>query len=152
VPARLVKPRRGARGRPAVAGRRAVIDIGSNSIRLVVYQDGGRAPLQLFNEKVLCGLGRGLAASGNLAPEGVGMAIANLARFKSLVTAMEVKQVEVVATAAVRDARNGAAFVGEVARRTGFKVRVLAKQAARRSCLCADCGCAVMVREAEGRW
>jgi exopolyphosphatase/guanosine-5'-triphosphate,3'-diphosphate pyrophosphatase len=125
VPARLVKPRRGARGKPATAGRRAVIDIGSNSIRLVVYQDGGRAPLQLFNEKVLCGLGRGLAATGNLAPEGVGMAIANLARFKSLVAAMEVKQVEVVATAAVRDARNGPAFVSDVVRRTGFKVRVL---------------------------
>jgi exopolyphosphatase/guanosine-5'-triphosphate,3'-diphosphate pyrophosphatase len=125
VPAKLVRARRSARGKPAVAGRRAVIDIGSNSIRLVVYQDGGRAPLQLFNEKVLCGLGRGLAATGNLAPEGVAMATANLARFKSLVAAMEVKQVEVVATAAVRDARNGPAFVSDVVRRTGFKVRVL---------------------------
>ena len=91
----------------------------------MVYQDGGRAPLQLFNEKVLCGLGRGLAQSNALAPEGVGMALANLARFKSLIAAMDVKAVEVVATAAVRDARNGAAFVSDVQRRTGFKVRVL---------------------------
>jgi exopolyphosphatase/guanosine-5'-triphosphate,3'-diphosphate pyrophosphatase len=127
VPARLVKPRRGAarRTRKAASGRRAVIDIGSNSIRLVVYQDGGRAPLQLFNEKVLCGLGRGLAATGQLAPEGVGMALANLARFKSLVQAMDVKAVDVVATAAVRDARNGAAFVADIQRRTGFKARIL---------------------------
>jgi exopolyphosphatase/guanosine-5'-triphosphate,3'-diphosphate pyrophosphatase len=108
-----------------VAGRHAVVDIGSNSIRLVVYQDGGRAPLQLFNEKVLCGLGRGLGQSNELAPDGVGMALANLARFKSLIAAMDVKAVEVVATAAVRDARNGAAFVADVKRRTGFKVRVL---------------------------
>lgn len=125
MPARLVRPRRRARGKPASAGRRAVIDIGSNSIRLVVYQDGGRAPLQLFNEKVLCGLGRGLSASGQLSTEGVSMALANLARFKSLVAAMDVRHVEVVATAAVRDAKNGAAFVGDIQRRTGFRVRVL---------------------------
>lgn len=91
----------------------------------MVYQDGGRAPLQLFNEKVLCGLGRGLAATGELPAEGVGMALANLARFKSLVTAMGAKSVEVVATAAVRDARNGAAFVTDIARRTGFRARIL---------------------------
>ncbi len=127
MPDRLVKPPRGSprRARPGDPGRRAVIDIGSNSIRLVVYQDGGRAPLQLFNEKVLCGLGRGLAPTGELAPEGVGMALANLARFKSLTTAMGARAVEVVATAAVREARNGAAFVADVARRTGFKVRIL---------------------------
>jgi exopolyphosphatase/guanosine-5'-triphosphate,3'-diphosphate pyrophosphatase len=127
VPAKLVKPRpRGARRvrRPG-PGRRAVVDIGSNSIRLVVYRDGGRAPLQLFNEKVLCGLGRGLAQTNRLAPEGMSMALANLARFKSLIAAMDVKAVEVVATAAVRDARNGAAFVADITRRTGFKVRVL---------------------------
>ena len=127
MPARLVKPSRRTprRARPAGPGRRAVIDIGSNSIRLVVYQDGGRAPLQLFNEKVLCGLGRGLAATGALPAEGMGMALANLARFKSLVSAMGAKSVEVVATAAVRDARNGDAFVADIARRTGLKARVL---------------------------
>ncbi len=130
MPARLVKPRqrknpRKPRRRAAGPGRRAVIDIGSNSIRLVVYQDGGRAPLQLFNEKVLCGLGRGLAATGQLPANAVGMALANLARFKSLTKAMGAKSVEVVATAAVRDARNGPAFVADVTRRTGFKVQVL---------------------------
>ncbi|HUA52617.1 MAG TPA: Ppx/GppA family phosphatase [Candidatus Sulfotelmatobacter sp.] len=127
MPARLVKSARASprRARRGDRGRRAVIDIGSNSIRLVVYENGARAPLQLFNEKVLCGLGRGLAATGNLAPEGVGMALANLARFKSLIAAMGARAVEVVATAAVRDARNGAAFVADVTRRTGFKVRIL---------------------------
>ena len=128
MPAKLVRPARGSprrAPRPGDRGRRAVIAIGSNSIRLVVYENGARAPLQLFNEKVLCGLGRGLAATGNLAPEGVGMALANLARFKSLTTAMGARAVDVVATAAVRDARNGAAFVADAARRTGFKIRVL---------------------------
>lgn len=122
--AKPAKPTRAPR-RPRSEGRRAVVDIGSNSIRLVVYQDGGRAPLQLFNEKVLCGLGRGLAATGELSPDGMGMALANLARFKSLVAAMDVRRVEVVATAAVRDAENGASFVSDISRRTGFKVRVL---------------------------
>jgi exopolyphosphatase/guanosine-5'-triphosphate,3'-diphosphate pyrophosphatase len=127
VSAKLVRASRGGarRARPNEAGRRAVVDIGSNSIRLVVYENGGRAPLQLFNEKVLCGLGRGLAATGELAPEGVSMALANLARFKSLTMAMAARKVEVVATAAVREARNGAAFVADVGRRTGFKVRIL---------------------------
>ena len=40
------------------ADRVGVIDIGSNSVRLVVYEGGGRDPDTLFNEKVLCGLGR----------------------------------------------------------------------------------------------
>ncbi len=105
--------------------RIAVIDVGSNSIRLVIYTSLSRAPLMLFNEKVLCGLGRGIAKTGRLNPEGVVQAILNLVRFRTLVDAMGVRHVQVVATAAVREATNGADFVREVERRTGFKVTVL---------------------------
>ncbi len=104
--------------------RTAVIDIGSNSIRLVVYRDGARAPLQLFNEKVLCGLGRGMAVTGRLNPDGVALALENLARFRALVQAMGVARLDVVATAAVRDADNGAEFVEQL-RHLGIDIRVL---------------------------
>ncbi|TAD87635.1 MAG: exopolyphosphatase [Alphaproteobacteria bacterium] len=106
-------------------GRVAVIDIGSNSIRLVAYQDGGRAPLPLFNEKVMCGLGRGLAATGLLDPEGVRLALDNLVRFRGLVDAMGIGTVHVLATAAVRDAANGADFARAVQERAHFTIRII---------------------------
>lgn len=105
--------------------RYAVVDIGSNSIRLVVYQGITRAPLLLFNEKVMCGLGRGIARSGRLNDEGVAMALANLARFRALVGAMRVAEIEVLATAAVREAANGPDFIAEVKRVSGLDVRVI---------------------------
>jgi len=95
------------------AGPVGVIDIGSNSIRLVVYAGDERAPHPIFNEKVLCGLGRGLERSNRLNDEGVALALANLSRFSSLSSAMGVKQLRVVGTAAVRDAEDGKAFVAE---------------------------------------
>ncbi len=102
-----------------------VIDIGSNSIRLVVFDGDGRAPHPIFNEKVLCGLGRGLERSGRLNTEGVALALDNLNRFSGLARAMGVRRMRVVGTAAVRDAEDGAAFVAEVRRRTGLKVETL---------------------------
>ena len=68
----------------ALRERIAVIDIGSNSLRLVVYDGIGRSPLALFNEKVLCGLGRGLGRSGRLNAEAIAPALANLQRFVAL--------------------------------------------------------------------
>jgi len=109
----------------AAAGRIGVIDIGSNSIRLVVFAGNGRAPMTLFNEKVLCGLGRGLDASGRLNDAGVKLALENLARFVWLARAMEVTRLDLLATAAVRDAENGPTFVGDVERRCGVKVRII---------------------------
>lgn len=103
----------------------AIIDIGSNSIRLVVYEGALRAPTPVFNEKVLCGLARGLTKSNRLADENIAMALASLARFRALAEAMGVGRFDVVATAAVRDAENGPEFVEEVRRRCGFVVRVL---------------------------
>jgi exopolyphosphatase / guanosine-5'-triphosphate,3'-diphosphate pyrophosphatase len=109
----------------AAAARIGVIDVGSNSIRLVVFAGSGRAPMTLFNEKVLCGLGRGLDASGRLNEGGVKLALENLARFVWLARAMDVNRLDLLATAAVRDAENGPAFVGEVERRCGVKVRII---------------------------
>jgi exopolyphosphatase/guanosine-5'-triphosphate,3'-diphosphate pyrophosphatase len=108
--------------------RVAIIDIGSNSIRLVVYRDSSRAPLSLFNEKVMCGLGRGLAASGRLNPEGREQALVNLARFRVLADHMRVCETLIVATAAVRDAVDGPAFVADMERVTGLKVKVISGQ------------------------
>lgn len=109
-----------------VAARRiAVIDVGSNSMRLVVYDGLGRAPVPLFNEKIMCGLGRTVERTGQLNPEGVRLALDNLARFKSLIEAMGVERVDVLATAAVRDAEDGPAFSREIERLTGFRVRTI---------------------------
>ncbi len=105
--------------------RVAVIDIGSNSIRLVVYDRLCRAPVPVFNEKVMCGLGRSLVGTGRLDPDGVAMALANLARFRALLETMEVRHVDVLATAAVREAEDGAAFVDRVRRQAGLEPTVI---------------------------
>jgi exopolyphosphatase/guanosine-5'-triphosphate,3'-diphosphate pyrophosphatase len=105
--------------------RVAVIDIGSNSLRLVVYDGVKRAPLPLLNEKVLCGLGRGLATSGRLDPDGVTLALGNLERFVALARTAEAGDLHVLATAAVRDAEDGAAFVNAVERACNVRVRIL---------------------------
>lgn len=103
----------------------AVIDIGSNSVRLVIYRIEGRAIWTLFNEKALAGLGRDLASTGRLSREGVETALRSLRRFKLVLGGWDVRDVVVVATAAVRDARDGKAFVQRVQGETGFEVRIL---------------------------
>ena len=107
------------------AERIAVIDIGSNSIRLVVYDGLKRAPLPVFNEKVLCGLGRGVEKTGRLNPDGKVQALDALERFARLAGAMRVARLDVIATAALRDAEDGAAFVDAIESRTGLTVRVI---------------------------
>ena len=104
--------------------RAAIIDIGSNSIRLVVYQGPARLPATLFNEKVMAGLGRGLAETGQLAPEALELAIEALERFAALCREMEVETLRTVATAAVRDAANGQVLL-DAAARIGLPVEVL---------------------------
>ena len=103
-----------------------MIDIGSNSIRLVVYDGLHRSPVPLFNEKIMCGLGRTVEKTGRLNPEGVTLALDNIDRFARLIDGMDVGQVEVLATAAVRDASDGAAFVSAIEQRTGLTVRTIA--------------------------
>jgi exopolyphosphatase/guanosine-5'-triphosphate,3'-diphosphate pyrophosphatase len=103
----------------------AVIDIGSNSLRLVVYDAPRRAAHTLLNEKVMCGLGRGLERTGKLNAEGVALATENLQRFVALARAAGAARIDVLATAAVRDAEDGAVFVNDVEKRFAIRVRVL---------------------------
>ena len=105
-----------------------MIDIGSNSIRLVAYDSQDRGAVTLFNEKVLCGLGRGLAKTGRLNPEGVGLARDNLVRFTRLAHAMGVARIDLLATAAVRDAEDGADFKTEMEGLCGHPIHVLSGQ------------------------
>jgi exopolyphosphatase/guanosine-5'-triphosphate,3'-diphosphate pyrophosphatase len=93
-----------------------VLDIGSNSIRLVVYQSRSRAPVPVFNERVICGIGRNLDATGHLHAEGVERALASLRRYAALTRAMGVEDIDIVATAATREAADGAEFLAEIER------------------------------------
>jgi exopolyphosphatase/guanosine-5'-triphosphate,3'-diphosphate pyrophosphatase len=114
----------------------AVVDVGSNSVRLVMYRIEGRALWTVFNEKVLAGLGRDMAKTKRLSPPGVEMAVASLRRFKTLLDAAQVETVHIAATAAVREAKDGPAFVARVKAETGLQLRVLSgAQEARLSAL-----------------
>mgnify|MGYP000091360086 FL=1 len=103
----------------------AVIDIGSNSVRLVLYRLEGRAIWTVFNEKVLAGLGRDLPQTGRLSEEGVAMALPALRRFAAVIEGVRPQHVFVAATAAVREAEDGVTFCERVAAETGFHIRVL---------------------------
>jgi exopolyphosphatase/guanosine-5'-triphosphate,3'-diphosphate pyrophosphatase len=103
----------------------AVVDIGSNSVRLVVYEGAVRSPTPIFNEKVLCGLGRGLASHGRLDGASVERAIDALQRFRAVVRILEVKHVRAIATAASRDAANGPEFIARAEKALGTKIQVL---------------------------
>ncbi|MBU6207106.1 MAG: Ppx/GppA family phosphatase [Alphaproteobacteria bacterium] len=92
----------------------AIIDLGSNSVRLVVYGGASRAPTAIFNEKVLAGLGVQMAETGRLPERGMKLALATLRRYRLLTQEMGIAQVRTVATAAVRDAANRAEFVAQV--------------------------------------
>ena len=102
-----------------------VIDIGSNSVRLVVYDGAVRAPTALFNERVLCGLGRSVATTGRLGTESVERTLAALTRFRAIARLLEVKYVRAVATAAVRDAADGGDFIARAERACGAPIQVL---------------------------
>lgn len=108
--------------------RTAIIDIGSNSIRLVVYQGPARLPAILFNEKVMAGLGRGLAQTGAISAEAFDAARHALARFAAVAREMEVAHPRTVATAAVRDASNGGKLL-DIARGFGLEVELLSGEA-----------------------
>ena len=113
------------------ARRTAIIDIGSNSIRLVVYQGPQRIPAILFNEKVMAGLGRGLADGGAIEQSAMTTAKAALKRFAAVTREMEVTSLRTVATAAVRDASNGQELI-EAADAIGLTIELLSgKQEAR---------------------
>ncbi len=96
---------------PAVLPRCGVVDLGSNSVRLVVYEGHTRNPVPIFNEKAVLRLGRGLQTTGLLNEEGMAQALTVMHRYRAVARAMDANPFEVLATAAVRDAENGPAFV-----------------------------------------
>src|ERR1700761_7975840 len=109
-------------------GRVGIIDVGSNSIRLVVYERASRAPLPVFNEKVLCGLARGLDATGRLNPAGVEMAFANIERFLTLAHNMKEPALALLAPAAVRDASDGPEFMRKLTSYPGIVPHIVSGQ------------------------
>jgi exopolyphosphatase / guanosine-5'-triphosphate,3'-diphosphate pyrophosphatase len=102
-----------------------VVDIGSNSVRLVVYEGAVRSPTPIFNEKVLCGLGRQVASTGRLGAESVERALAALARFRATNRILGVKNVRAIATAACREASDGASFIVRGEAVLGAAIQVL---------------------------
>ena len=106
-----------------------IIDIGSNSVRLVVYQGLSRTPPTIFNEKVMAGLGRGLAANGRLSDASMDASVVALARFALLAHDMGVESLRIVATAAVREAANAQAFVERVRQVCGLSIETISGEA-----------------------
>ena len=105
--------------------RVGVVDVGSNSVRLVVFDGAARSPAYFYNEKIMCGLGVGLAESGILNPEGRKRAMMALKRFQVIATGMGLAPLTCVATAAVREAQDGEEFRKEVAAETGLELFVI---------------------------
>lgn len=116
--------RTGGNGSGRQPAPRAIIDIGSNTVRLVIYGGAPRAPTVLFNEKVVAQLGLGVGRGGQLAESGMALALQGLARFAAILRDLRIEMVDTVATAAVREAANGEAFLDRV-RETGLSPRVL---------------------------
>jgi len=103
----------------------AVLDVGSNSVRLVIYRVEGRAIWSLFNEKLLAGLGREGAKNGRMSPAGIETALSALRRFRAVLDAVKPAAIHAAATAAVREAPEGPAFVARVKAETGFELNIL---------------------------
>lgn len=105
--------------------RVGVVDVGSNSVRMVVFDGAARSPAYFYNEKIMCGLGKGLAETNKLNPEGRQRALVALKRFALLAKGMGIETLTVVATAAAREAEDGPAFQAEVLEQTGLKIWVV---------------------------
>lgn len=102
-----------------------VIDIGSNSVRLVIYRIEGRSIWPVYNEKVLAGLGKNLFITGKLNPAGCEETLIALKRFRAIVDSYALSHVHTVATAAIREAEDGPDFARQIEAHSGFKVRIL---------------------------
>lgn len=111
-----------AQNSPELVG---VIDTGSNTVRLVVYDGLRRTPIPLFNEKVFCGLGESVTATGRIGGEAAESCRGALRRFAAVLRAMNVHEVEAVATAASREAENGREFIQAVSREIGIGIRII---------------------------
>ncbi len=119
----------------------SIVDIGSNSVRLVVYEGLSRSPTVLFNEKVLCGLGRGLATTNRLDQSAVECAIAALQRYRALSQQAGADKMYAIATAAAREAENGAEFIERANQALDIEIDVLSgKQEAYYAAMGVNCG------------
>ncbi len=107
------------------AQRIAVVDVGSNSVRMVVFLAETRIPAVLFNEKSLCGLGEEIETTGRLSEEGKRLALAALARFAVLAERMRVDEVIAVGTAALRDAEDGEEFARVASETSGIEIEIV---------------------------
>lgn len=103
----------------------SIVDIGSNSIRLVIYEGIARSPTILFNEKMMAGLGRGIYSTGRLDPEAVDLALEEFRRFRALSEQAGAESLHVIATAAAREAENGPDFIRRAEEIFGVPIRVL---------------------------
>jgi exopolyphosphatase/guanosine-5'-triphosphate,3'-diphosphate pyrophosphatase len=103
----------------------AIIDIGSNAVRLMIYDGLNRAPFKVHSERAICNLGADLAVTGLLNPDAVKLALDSLRRFSGLIAAMKIKNVSAVATAALRDAEDGKIFIEKVQKETGLKISII---------------------------
>ncbi|MBL4812082.1 MAG: Ppx/GppA family phosphatase [Rhodobacteraceae bacterium] len=127
-----ISPKWGPFGRPIYKddnsrsmARIGVIDIGSNSVRFVVFDGAARSPAYFYNEKIMCALGAGLSNTGKLSPSGRKRAMSAIIRFTALADGMGITPLTAVATAAVREAGDGAEFCDEVEAKTGLKIFVI---------------------------
>jgi exopolyphosphatase/guanosine-5'-triphosphate,3'-diphosphate pyrophosphatase len=114
-----------APGRLSFGDTIAIVDIGSNSVRLVVYEMLARAPAQVFNEKEMAGLGKQVATTGRLADDAMARALEALVRFRILCEAMQVGSIRVIATAAARDAANGPDFLARAENAIGQPIELI---------------------------
>ncbi len=105
--------------------RVGVVDVGSNSVRLVVFDGAARSPAYFYNEKIMCGLGTDLNETGRLHPEGRDRALAALRRFHMISKGMDLNGLTIIATAAVREAEDGPAFCQTVKEDTGLDIHVI---------------------------
>ena len=129
--------------------RRAVVDIGSNSVRLVIFSGPPRVPIPITNEKALCGLGDREPDTGNLRADAMERALSTLRRFRALIDTEGPETLDVFATAAVRDAPNGKSFLRGI-EAIGFDPRLLSgKEEARLAGLGILCSAPEIIRDGE---
>ena len=124
-----------------------IVDVGSNSVRLVIYDGARRSPTPVFNEKVLCGLGRGVATTGRMDDAAVGRALVALMRFKAVADQFGATKIHAIATAAAREADNGREFIRNARKALGAPIRMLS---GRDEAMYAAMGVLSGIPEAEG--
>lgn len=105
--------------------RVGIVDVGSNSVRLVIFDGAARSPAYFYNEKIMCALGAGLSETGRLNAKGRARALAALERFQAVAAQVCEEPLTAVATAAVREAEDGPEFCAEVEAKTGLKIHVI---------------------------